>query len=104
MGKKGGQVISAAVDWETYLKKFEKVPREKLLGSIAGILIQGAQPVNEKDPEQVYRFIEPGSVHQNNYNSVDEHTGVSAMLNAERATLNAKYQMTALRRLFAFGV
>jgi hypothetical protein len=48
MGKKGGQVISAAVDWESYLKKFEKVPREKLLGSIAGILIQGAEPVNEK--------------------------------------------------------
>lgn len=48
MGKKGGQVISANVDWETYLKKFEKVPREKLLGSIAGILLQGAEPVNEK--------------------------------------------------------
>ena len=47
MGKKGGQVISAAVDWETYLKKFEKVPREKLLNSISGILIQGAEPVNE---------------------------------------------------------
>jgi precorrin-6x reductase len=48
MGKKGGQVISAAVDWDTYLKKFEKVPREKLLSSIAGILLQGAEPVNEK--------------------------------------------------------
>lgn len=48
MGKKGGQMISAAVDWETYLKKFEKVPREKLLASIAGILIQGAEPVNEQ--------------------------------------------------------
>jgi hypothetical protein len=48
MGKKGGQVISAAVDWETYLKKFEKVPREKLLNAISGILIQGAEPVNEK--------------------------------------------------------
>lgn len=48
MGKKGGQIISAAVDWETYLKKFEKIPREKLLTSIAGILIQGGEPVNEK--------------------------------------------------------
>jgi uncharacterized protein (DUF1800 family) len=48
MGKKGGQVISAAVDWDTYLKKIEKVPREKLLSSIAGILLQGAEPVNEK--------------------------------------------------------
>jgi uncharacterized protein (DUF1800 family) len=58
MGKKGGQVISAAVDWETYLKKFEKVPREKLLGSIAGILIQGAEPVNEKI---ISRYIDAGS-------------------------------------------
>lgn len=48
MGKKGGQVISAAVDWETYLNKFEKVPREKLLTSISGILIQGVTPVDEK--------------------------------------------------------
>lgn len=48
MGKKGGQVISAAVDWETYLKKFDKVPREKLLTAISGILLQGAEPVNEK--------------------------------------------------------
>jgi hypothetical protein len=47
MGKKGGQAISAAVDWETYLKKFEKVSREKLLPTISGILLQGAAPVNE---------------------------------------------------------
>jgi len=48
MGKKGGQVISAAVDWETYLNKFDKVPREKLLGAISGILIQGVAPIDEK--------------------------------------------------------
>jgi hypothetical protein len=47
MGKKGGQAIAAAVDWETYLKKFEKVPREKLLTAISAILLQGAAPVNE---------------------------------------------------------
>ncbi|HEY8897320.1 MAG TPA: DUF1800 domain-containing protein [Niastella sp.] len=58
MGKKGGQVISANVDWETYLKKFEKVPREKLLASIAGILIQGAEPVNEKI---ISRYIDSSS-------------------------------------------
>jgi uncharacterized protein (DUF1800 family) len=58
MGKKGGQVISAAVDWETYLKKFEKVPREKLLTSIAGILLQGAEPVNEKI---ISRYIDASS-------------------------------------------
>ncbi|WP_205509497.1 DUF1800 domain-containing protein [Longitalea arenae] len=48
MGKKGGQLISAAVDWESYQKKFEKVPREKLLNAIAGILIQGGTAVDEK--------------------------------------------------------
>jgi uncharacterized protein (DUF1800 family) len=48
MGKKGGQPISAAVDWETYMNKFEKVPREKLLSAISGILIQGVAPVDEK--------------------------------------------------------
>lgn len=47
-GKKGGQIISAAVDWDTYLKKFEKVPREKLLGSISGILLQDGAAVDEK--------------------------------------------------------
>ncbi|HUP14245.1 MAG TPA: hypothetical protein VM187_18615, partial [Niastella sp.] len=36
------------VDWESYLKKFEKVPRGKLLNSIAAILIQGGEPVNEQ--------------------------------------------------------
>lgn len=39
-GKKGGQIISADVDWETYIKKFEKTPREKLLDAISTILIQ----------------------------------------------------------------
>jgi uncharacterized protein (DUF1800 family) len=47
MGKRGGQIISAEVDWETYLKKFEKVPREKLLNAISGIIIQGSAPVDE---------------------------------------------------------
>ncbi|OQP47022.1 hypothetical protein A4H97_05765 [Niastella yeongjuensis] len=47
-GMKGGQFISAAVDWQTYLNKFEKVPREKLMSAISGILIQGVAPVDEK--------------------------------------------------------
>jgi uncharacterized protein (DUF1800 family) len=45
-GKKGGQVISAAVDWETYIKKFEKVPREKLLQAIKDTLIQTPDAIN----------------------------------------------------------
>jgi uncharacterized protein (DUF1800 family) len=48
MGKKGGQMISANVDWETYLKKFDNVPREKLLSAISGILIQGVEPVSDQ--------------------------------------------------------
>jgi uncharacterized protein (DUF1800 family) len=48
MGKRGGQVISAAVDWETYVNKFEKVPREKLLSAISSIIIQGVAPVDER--------------------------------------------------------
>lgn len=48
MGKKGGQIIAANVDWDTYTKKFEKVPREKLLTAISGILIQGVEPVSDQ--------------------------------------------------------
>jgi hypothetical protein len=48
MGKRGGQVISAAVDWDTYIKQFNNVPREKLPGAIANILIQGVEPVSEQ--------------------------------------------------------
>jgi len=48
MGKKGGQVISAAVDWNAYINKFEKVPREKLLGAISNTLLQGVEPVSQQ--------------------------------------------------------
>jgi len=41
-------MISANVDWETYLKKFDNVPREKLLSTISGILIQGVEPVSDQ--------------------------------------------------------
>ena len=47
-GKKGTQIIAANVDWDTYMKKFEKVPREKLLSALSGILIQGVEPVSEQ--------------------------------------------------------
>jgi uncharacterized protein (DUF1800 family) len=48
MGKKGGQVISAAVDWDTYINKFSSVPREKLMAAISNVLLQGATPVSEQ--------------------------------------------------------
>jgi uncharacterized protein (DUF1800 family) len=44
--KKGGQIISASVDWESYIKKFEKVPREKLLTAIQNTLIQSPDGIN----------------------------------------------------------
>ena len=34
------------MDWETYNKKFEKVPREKLLSAISGTLIQTPEGIN----------------------------------------------------------
>jgi uncharacterized protein (DUF1800 family) len=42
-----GLTISAEVDWNTYFKKFEKVPREKLVPEIAHILLQVPDSINE---------------------------------------------------------
>lgn len=39
-GKKGGQIITATVDWASYLKSYEKVPREKLTAAISEGLLQ----------------------------------------------------------------
>ena len=45
-GKAGGQIISS-IDWKTYLDKFEKVPREKLLNEISNVLLQTPGGINE---------------------------------------------------------
>ena len=42
-----GQIISS-VDWSAYLKKFESVPREKLLGEMSRLLLQTKPGVNEE--------------------------------------------------------
>jgi Uncharacterized protein conserved in bacteria len=57
-GKKGGQIISAAVDWELYIKKFEKVPREKLLSAITHTLIQTPDAINTT---VLNKYIDAGS-------------------------------------------
>lgn len=44
--KNGAQIISS-VDWESYLKKFESVPREKLLGEMSKLLLQTRSGVTE---------------------------------------------------------
>ncbi|MBC7851783.1 MAG: DUF1800 domain-containing protein [Chitinophagaceae bacterium] len=40
MGKLGGQLIGAQIDWNLYVNKYEKIPREKLMSSIAGNVLQ----------------------------------------------------------------
>ena len=47
MGKNGGQYINVDIDWAAYTKKFESIPREKLLKEIAGRLLQVPQNVGE---------------------------------------------------------
>lgn len=47
MGKNGGQYINVDIDWAAYTKKFESIPREKLLKEIAARLLQVPQNVGE---------------------------------------------------------
>jgi hypothetical protein len=39
-GVKGTKTIHASVDWQPYVDHFEKTSREKLINSMAGILLQ----------------------------------------------------------------
>ena len=39
-GVKGTKAINASVDWQPYVQYFEKTSREKLINSMAGILLQ----------------------------------------------------------------
>jgi uncharacterized protein (DUF1800 family) len=48
MGRlKGGQLIRAEIDWDPYIKKFEKTPRENLSAAISGLLLQTRPGINE---------------------------------------------------------
>ncbi len=47
MGKNGGQYINVDIDWAAYTKKFESIPREKLLKEIAARLLQVPQNVGD---------------------------------------------------------
>jgi len=44
---KNGQFIKARIHWDTYLKNFDSVPREKLTAAIASSLLQVQSSVNE---------------------------------------------------------
>ena len=47
MGKLGSQLIKAQIDWNLYLKKYDGVPREKIIQTIAGKLLQTKSGVSE---------------------------------------------------------
>ncbi len=40
MGKLGNQLTASEVKWDLFIKQFEKVPREKLLSTLSGRLLQ----------------------------------------------------------------
>lgn len=44
---KGGQMINAQINWESFLQKFEKVPRENLTVSISQTVLQTQTSVDE---------------------------------------------------------
>jgi Protein of unknown function (DUF1800) len=43
---KGGQQIMATIDWTPYVKQFEAVPRENLVTSISGLMLQTSSGIN----------------------------------------------------------
>jgi uncharacterized protein (DUF1800 family) len=55
--KTGGQIIGS-IDWNLYLKKFEGVPREKLVAELSSILLQSPGGLNE---ETIMKFTDSSS-------------------------------------------
>ncbi|WEK37296.1 MAG: DUF1800 domain-containing protein [Candidatus Pseudobacter hemicellulosilyticus] len=51
-GNKGGQVITASIDWKSYEQFFTSVPREKLVSSLARLLLQAPNSVAENVLDQ----------------------------------------------------
>lgn len=47
MGKLGGQLIGAKIDWALYVKRYESVPRDQLLKTITGKLLQTKAGISE---------------------------------------------------------
>jgi len=47
-----GKPINAEIDWPSYLKKFETIPREKLVNTISDNLLQAKKGVTDKTIEQ----------------------------------------------------
>src|SRR5688572_8927967 len=61
-GVKGTKAIHASVDWQSYLQHFEKTAREKLINSMAGILLQTKTAV---DAEIIKQYADQSD--RNNY-------------------------------------
>ena len=47
MGKLGGQLMGASIDWTSYLRKFEKIPREQLCSSLVSLHLQSKLSIPE---------------------------------------------------------
>jgi len=47
MGKLGGQLVGAQVDWNSYVTKFSSVARDQLISSIAGRVLQTPTRIDE---------------------------------------------------------
>jgi len=47
-----GKPINAEIDWPSYLKNFETIPREKLVNTISDNLLQAKKGVTDKTIEQ----------------------------------------------------
>lgn len=55
---KRGVLIAGSIDWNIYLKKFETVPREKLLSEISKVLLQTSASVSD---ETIKKFTDTSS-------------------------------------------
>ena len=65
---RGAKAIHASVDWEAYVKCFDKVAREKLVNSMAGILLQTKTAVDKEiirqyaDESDRHSFIQSATI------------------------------------------
>jgi hypothetical protein len=65
---KGAKAIQASIDWGTYVKYFDRTSREKLVNSMAGILLQTKTAVDKEIIRQYanesdrYSFIQSATI------------------------------------------
>jgi hypothetical protein len=65
---KGTKAIHASIDWENYVKYFDKTSRDKLVNSMAGVLLQTKTSVDKEiirqyaDGSDRYSFIQSATI------------------------------------------